>query len=224
MPSPNPDWTPGTAINSPVGEMVDLDPALLKTVDIYKLLIGSIIPRPIAFVSTMNSAGRGNLAPFSFFNAVSSKPACLMFSIGRRPDGSKKDTLLNIEETGQFVVNSTNSWLVEAASHCAAEYPYGVNEMEKVGLTPVSSFKVKPPRVRESALQFECEVYGKLEIGDGSAGSATVIVGQIVFAHVMKEAYRDGKLDHVLLSPAARLGGRRYTLIGETFELEIPKV
>lgn len=224
MPSPNPSWTPGGPINSPVNEMVELDPAALTSGDMYKLLIGAIVPRPIAFVSTANRAGQCNLAPFSFFNGISSNPACLMISITRKPDGAKKDTLRNIEEIGQFVVNSSSSWLVEALTHCAAQYPYGVDEMKKAGLTALPSRKVLPPRVKESAVQFECELYRSMEIGDGSPGSATVVIGKVIFAHVMKEAYQQGRIDLDRISPAARLGGRGYCLPGQVFELEIPKV
>jgi len=224
MSSPNANWTPGTIINSPVGKMLTLDPDNMKVIDRYKLLIGSIIPRPIAFVSTESSSGLKNLAPFSFFNCISSNPPCIVFSVSRKPDGTKKDTLINIEETGQFVVNSSNAWFAEALVHTAATYPYGVDEMEKVGLTPIPSQKIKPPRVKEAAIQFECETYKTVEVGDGSAGSATLVIGKIVLFHIHEKAYKDGKIDHKELQAFARLGGISYTTIESTFDLAVPNI
>ena len=224
MNSPNPKWKPGDKIEAPAGEMLQINPDSTKVPTLYKLLIGGVIPRPIAFVSTINKAGQGNLAPFSFFNAVSSNPPCVMISVARKPSGEKKDSLLNIEETGEFVVNSANQWLLEPLVHCAAEYPYGVNEMEQVGLTSVPSVKVKPPRVKESAFQLECEVYKTVEIGDGSPGSSTVIFGRVVLFHILESAYKDEKVLVDVLKPIARLGGISYSGLGDQFSIPVPKL
>ncbi len=224
MPSPNPTWKPGDKIQSPVGDMVELDPAKIAARDIYKLIIGAIVPRPIAFVSTVGKDGTGNLAPYSFFNGVSSNPPCLMISVSRNADGSKKDTLRNIEETGQFVVNSANEWLIEPLVHCAGAFPYGVDEMSLVGLTAEASTKVRPPRVKESAVQFECEVYKTVEIGDGGPGSTTVVFGKIVFVHAHSSVYRNGRIDFSAYRPIGRLGGFAYGRILETFDIPVPKV
>ncbi len=185
--SPNPLWTLGQKIVSPVDKMVSCDISQLSPQDAYKLLIGSIVPRPIALISTINSEGKGNLAPFSFFNGVSSKPLCIMVSITRKADGSKKDSLLNIEATGEFVVNTVAEWMIEPVNYCAGEYPYGVNEMEKVGLTPLISEVVKPNRVKESPIHLECKVHKMVEIGDGAGGS-TVIIGEVLRVHVHEKA------------------------------------
>ncbi len=204
---------------SPVTEMVSLKLSALKPIEVYKLLTGSIIPRPIALVSTVNNQGVGNLAPFSFFNGICSNPPCLMISVARKPDGGKKDTLINIEETGQFVVNSTSSWIAQPMAQSSAAYPYGINELTEVGLTALPSTLVKPVRVKESAIHFECEVLKTVQIGDGSAGSTTVIFGRVLMMHIHKAAYKEGKILHAELSPLARLSGISYALMGDSFEL-----
>ena len=220
----NPSWHPGDKIISPVDEMVDIDSIGVSQRDIYKLLIGGIVPRPIAFVSTVSPEGVGNLAPFSFFNGVSSNPPCVMISITRKNDGGKKDTLRNIETTGQFVVNTTSEWLAEPMNHCSADYPYGVDEMKKVGLTALPSSRVKPARVKESPVQFECEIYKTLEVGDGTVGSSTIVVGRVVMTHVWKEIYHDGRIDFAGLKSIARIGGNSYAFGMGTFELARPKI
>lgn len=224
MSSPNPDWKPGDKVNSPVTEMVTLDPQAMTTPDLYKLMIGTIIPRPIALVSTISEEGIFNLAPFSFFTGVSSNPPCLAVSIARKPNGEKKDTLKNIEATDQFVVNTTSEWLIEPLVHSAGDFPPEVDEMATVGLTPLPSVKVTPPRVKEAAVQFECENVGVLEVGEGDAGSSTLVVGRILLAHVSAAAYKDGKIDFTALKPVARLGGITYSLIGQTFDIAVPKL
>jgi len=223
MSSPNPNWKPGQKIDSPVEQMVEVDPLKSKVLDIYKLMIGTVVPRPIAFVSTINKKGQVNLAPFSFFNAISSNPPCLVISVSRKPDGQKKDTLINVEETGQFVVNTASSWLTEPLVYCAGEFPYGVSELDKVGLTALASKKIAPPRVKEAAVQMECELYQKVEIGDGGAGSATLIIGKVLLFHIHAKAYKDGKVDLMELNPLARLGGFGYSLIDSSFELRPPQ-
>lgn len=206
-------------IASPVDLFESLDASELKPSELYKLLIGGILPRPIAFVSTLSKAGIGNLAPFSFFNGVSSNPPCLVFSVTRKPDASKKDTLLNIEETGEFVVNTVSEWMTAPMHQCSAAYPYGVDEMQEVGLTPVPSDRVKPPRVKESPIHFECRLHKLVEIGEGQVGSATLVIGQVLKVHVWQRAYSDGKIRAEEIKPLARLGGRAYGKLGEIFEL-----
>ena len=224
MPSPNPNWKPGDKITPPFTEMAEVDPSKISQQDMYKLLIGAVVPRPIAFVSTVNNKGEGNLAPFSFFNAVCSNPPCLMIAVSRKPGGEKKDTQRNIEETGQYVINTVNEWIAEPAVHCAAIYPYGVNEMEKVGLTPINSIRVKPPRVKESAIQFECELYKIVDIGDGSPGSTSVIFGRVLLVHIDKKAYQKGRVLFHEIKNIGRLGGFGYGRITETFEIPVPEV
>lgn len=204
--------------------MTALDPYAMEIKDIYRLLISAIVPRPIAFVSTCSKKGEVNLAPFSFFNGVCSNPPCLSISVARKPDGTKKDTLRNIEATGEFVVNSANEWFINQLVDCGAGYPFGVNEMEKVGLTPIASERIKPPRVKEAAAHFECTVYDMLEIGDGSAGSSTLIVGRIQLIHVASSMIEKGALRGAEFKPVGRLGGISYAMPGEIFNLPIPVV
>jgi flavin reductase (DIM6/NTAB) family NADH-FMN oxidoreductase RutF len=217
-------WKPGDKISHPVQSHVAIDIASLAAPEAYRLLISGIVPRPIAFVSTRSNSGINNLAPFSFYCGVASNPPCLAISIARKPDGTKKDTLRNIEETGSFVVNSSHDWLAEPLVHCAASFPYGVDEMQKVGLTPLPSVRVLPPRVAESALQYECELYKSVEVGDGSPGSATLVLGRVLHCHVSSHLYINGRIDFANLRPLSRLGGISYATLGDIFELEIPKL
>ena len=189
---------------------------------IYHLMTSTIVPRPIAFVSTISPEGILNLAPFSFFNGVSSNPPCLVFSITRKPDGSKKDTLLNIEENGEFVVNSTHEWLAEKINQCSAEYPYGVSELDKVGFTAAASTHIKPPRIQESLVHMECRLETFVPIGDGTLGSATLVVGRILEMHVAEQAFTNDRVDVLKLKPLARLGGSQWAKTSEVFEQKRP--
>lgn len=222
--SPNPNWKPGDKVATPAGTMVEIDPAAIPAREVYKILIGGIVPRPIAFVSTLSTSGIGNLAPFSFFNGVSSNPPCVVISVSKKEDGSEKDTLRNIEETKQFVVNSANEWLIEPLVHCAGAYPYGVDEMSLVGLTAEPSIRIAPPRVKESALQLECELYDTLKIGSGGAGSTTLVVGKIVLAHVHSAVYKNGRIEIGEFKPIGRLGGTSYGKISDIFDIPVPAV
>ncbi|RYZ73468.1 MAG: flavin reductase family protein [Proteobacteria bacterium] len=207
---------------SPVGELISLPVGQLSQQESYKILIGSIVPRPIALVSTVNSERVGNLAPFSFFNAVSTQPLCISISITRRQNGEKKDTLRNIESTGELVVNSVAEWMIQQVNHCSADYPYGVDEMQKVGLTPLSSQIVRPARVKESPVQFECVTERMIEIGDGMAGSSTLIIARVLQIHIDKSAYQDGRIMLEHTKPVSRLAGNTYARITETFDLARP--
>lgn len=220
----NTTWSIGEKISSPVGSMKTFDFNSQDQKENYRLLIGSILPRPIAFISTINGAGISNLAPFSFFNGVSSKPPCIMFSAARFPDDSKKDTLRNIEETGEFVVNFSSEWIAAPLVHCASEYPYGTSEFESVGLTPVPSVKVSPPRVKESPIHFECKLHKTVDVGDKSPGGATIVIGEVLLLHVWEKVISDGKIDPQMLHPVARLGGISYTTLGECFSMPVPKL
>lgn len=214
-------------ISSPVQNWKSVDFNAIPAQERYKIIIGAIVPRPIALISTIGPDGSGNLAPFSFFNGVSSNPACLVVSIASKVDtsGGKKDTLHNIERTGEFVVNSVTSWMLDQAVHSAASYPYGIDEMLKAGLTPIASLKVKAPRVRESAVQFECTLHKLVEIGDGSPGSSTLVIGQIQMAHIAEQAITpDGRVDLTSLQPIGRLGGVSYAELGAILNRPVPKV
>src|SRR6185295_8619634 len=132
-----------------------LDPAVFSPNDTYKLMIALITPRPIGWVSTLSPAGVPNLAPFSFFNGVGAFPPTVVFSVVNRGDGSKKDTLLNVEANGEFVINIASYDLREQVNGSSAELPYGVSEFERCGLTPEPSVRVRPPRVREAKAHME---------------------------------------------------------------------
>jgi flavin reductase (DIM6/NTAB) family NADH-FMN oxidoreductase RutF len=220
---PNPGWRPGIRAQSPVSGTVSIDPKTLNSRGNYKLLNGAIVPRPIAFVTTRSDNGAVNAAPFSSFNLVASDPASVVFSIARKRDGTKKDTLVNIERSREFVVNTVSVWMVEAINHCSAEYPYGVSELELVGLSPIASEVVSPPRVQESPIQMECRVHSLVEVGPGDAGSSTVIIGEVLRFHVATAAYKEGGIDLEGIQPVGRLDGVRYGLIGDMFDLDRPR-
>lgn len=218
------NWKPGDKIIPPFSEMQSLDLSALSQREIYRLLISTVIPRPIAFVSSINENGLVNLAPFSFFNGVSSNPPCIVISIAPEPSGASKDTLHNITITSEFVVNSANEWIAEPLVYTAGEFPPNVSEMELSGLTPIPSVKVRPPRVKESAVQMECRLHSLHQIGDGAPGSSTLIVGQILLMHLAKEIFDEGRVNPAKLKPIARLGGISYTKLGERFEIAVPEV
>lgn len=221
--APNPQWKPGDKVASPVNEMVTLDPTTLDMLAKYRLLVDTIIPRPIAFVSTLSQNGTVNVAPYSFFNGVSTNPPAIMFSVAFKSDGTKKDTLCNIEQTGEFVVNTVGEWMVEAMNHCSAEYPYGVSEVEQVGLTALPSVAVSPPRIKESPVHLECRLLTLHQVGRQEAGAATVVIGEIVQFHIHKPAWGAGGVLAEELKPIARLGGRYYSALESAFELARPK-
>ncbi len=203
--------------------LVTLDPATLGQAEMYRLLVGGVVPRPIATVSTLDANGLANVAPYSFFNAVSSDPPCLSIAITRNSKGSKKDTLLNIEALGEFVVNATPVSLAEKINQASAEFPHGVSEFVQAGLTPAPSSKVKPPRVAESPLSFECVLHGKLELGSGQQGSTTLVIGRIVAVQIDPRILHEGRIDPTLLNPLSRLGGLQYGQTSGIFELSRPK-
>jgi flavin reductase (DIM6/NTAB) family NADH-FMN oxidoreductase RutF len=205
--------------------MISLEASQLSPMESYKLLIGSVVPRPIAFISTMSLDGVGNLAPYSFFNAVSSLPPALMFAATYKLDRDrkpvKKDTLRNIEATGEFVVNVVSEHLAAQVNQTSAEYPFGVDEMPVVGLTPVASLKVKPFRVKESLIQMECKLHGTMQVGEPAVGASIVVVGEILAFHLDEKVYdaASGRVSLEALRPISRLGGLSYGRTSETFEL-----
>ena len=216
-------WALGQPVPSPVEEMITIDAERADLDSMYKLLIGAIVPRPIAFVSTISPEGRGNLAPFSFFNVVCVEPPCLMISVSPKGDGTPKDTLRNIEATREFVVNTVSEWIVAPMNQCGADYPYGVDEMEKVGLTPLASQKVGPMRVKESPVQMECVLERVVPLGEGGPGSGTLVIGRIVQMHVDARAYNDGKIALEAILPVARLAGADYSFTRDIFDLPRPQ-
>lgn len=205
--------------------MTEIDVSKLSIAEAYKLLIGAIVPRPIAWVSSISNSGQVNLAPFSFFNGICSNPPSLLFCPVNHPDGREKDTLRNIRETRQFVVNLASEDLASQMNQTSAEYPANINEFKEVGLTEAPCVRVKAPRVLESPGSFECELMQVLDIGDGSAGSGHVVVGKILYAHFRDGVYgKQGHIDLNVFKPIARLGGPNYCPIREIFILPRPKI
>lgn len=202
---------------------VSIDPALNTNQDNYKLLIGSVLPRPIAFVSTQSPDGALNLAPFSFFTAVCSDPPTILFCpMVRGSDGEKKDTLRNIESTGEFVVNVVSEDIVSQMNATAGEFPFGVSEFTEAGLTPVPSEVVRPPRVLESPVSMECKLLQIIPVGAGGVGSGNLVLGTVVRFHVRQDLYQGGRINTALLKPVARLAGSAYCPVREMFEVARP--
>lgn len=190
---------------------METDPRSIPWRDGYRLLIGSIVPRPIGWVSTRSAAGVNNIAPYSFFNAACAAPMVVTFAPMRDSDtGNKKDTLQNVEATGEFVINIVTEPLLEKMDLTGEDFPPEVDEFAAVGLTPIASRVVKPPRIAEAPVHLECRVLHVLHFGDGKAGSGSLVVGEVVHIHVDDAVMRDGRIDVGRLRPVARLGGPLY--------------
>jgi flavin reductase (DIM6/NTAB) family NADH-FMN oxidoreductase RutF len=199
-----------------------IDPAQNTYKENYKLMIGSIVPRPIAFVSTLSEDGQPNLAPFSYFTAITSDPPTICFSPSYRPlpGGEHKDTLHNIEATGEFVVNVVTEELGPAMNETAVDFPAGTNEFEVAGLTAASCEVVKVPRVAESPISMECKLYEVHHIGPKGVGGGALVIGEIVMFHVDDALYDDGRIDIARLKPLGRLAGTEYTTLGQIISLQ----
>lgn len=161
-----------------------VDPLTIPTADLHQFILGSVAPRPIAFASTVSEEGIPNLAPYSFFNAFSSNPPIVVFSSNRRVEGNTtKDTLHNIRETGEVVINVVNYGIVRQMAIASVDYPPEVSEFGKAGLTPVPSEKVRPPRVKESPVSMECKVQEIIPLGD-QGGAGHLIICHVLLMHV----------------------------------------
>jgi flavin reductase (DIM6/NTAB) family NADH-FMN oxidoreductase RutF len=190
--------------------------------DAYKLLQGSVLPRPIAFVSSQDEEGNANLAPFSFFTVISANPMMVCFSPMRRgSDGAKKDTLKNIESTKEFVINIVSEEFVQQMNDCATEFASDVDEFEASGLNKVDSVAVKASRVKESKVHLECVLDQVLHFGEEEAGAGSLVIGKVVHVHVADDLYESGRINSEKLNPVGRLAGATYTLpLAKTFELQ----
>lgn len=199
---------------------MEVNPDKLPWRDAYKLLVGSILPRPIAFVTSMDKKGIVNAAPFSFFTAICADPLLICFSPMRRgTDGMKKDTLANIEETKDFVINIVSEEIVEQMNICAGEFPSETDELEIAGLTKAESKKVKAPRVKESKVHLECTLQQVLHFGEHK-GAGSLVIGKVVHVHIADELYENGKIHTEKLNPVGRLAGQMYTRpLADVFEL-----
>ncbi len=191
--------------------MLLIDPATTATKDLHQFMLGAVAPRPIAWASTIGADGTPNLAPYSFFNAFSSNPPILIFSSNRRvADNTTKDTLRNIEETGEVVINVVPWRLVRQMALTSVEFDYEVNEFEKAGLTPLKSLKIKPFRIAESPIQMECEVREIIRLGE-KGGAGNLFVCHMVAMHIDEKVMdAHGRIDPDRLDLASRLGRAYY--------------
>lgn len=196
-----------------------IKPSDLHPRDAYRLFISLVVPRPIGWISTAGRDGSQNLAPYSFFNCVGGYPPTIMFSIGLRK-GEFKDTLRNIQETGEFVVNIVDRALFEAMNLTSGEYQYGVNEFDVASLETAPSSLVSPPRVAASPAALECRSTQVVPVNETHY---TIVIGQVLLIHIKEGLLRqNGLVDPVLLNPVARLGGDEYALLGEILTLPRP--
>ena len=199
-----------------------IDFATLPQPDAYAWMISTITPRPIAWVSTISADGRTNLAPFSFFQGVTSNPPTLMFVPVNTRDGAKKDTVRNIEQVPDFVVNIVNYALAEKMNATAALLPYGESEFEKFGIAAAPSRRVRPPRVAAAPAAFECALHSIVRIGEGPL-AANVIFGRILLLHVDDTVLgADGRPDPGKLDTIGRMAGELYSRTTERFALKRP--
>ena len=198
------------ALEENLHDKLRFDPAALDSSVVYKIMSGVIVPRPIAFVTTLSPDGVANAAPFSFFNMISHKPPllCISFSYDDRKD-QPKDTLRNIEATKEFVVNSVRRDIAAAMDLCSEYYPSDVDEIAMSGLTPVPSVQVKPPRLLESFVNFECRCVQIVGLPGGSTNR--LIIGEIVMMHVQKGLLdENNRVDQRALDAIGRIGGNVY--------------
>jgi flavin reductase (DIM6/NTAB) family NADH-FMN oxidoreductase RutF len=200
-----------------------VDPAERNARDIYQLMVGAIVPRPIAFVSTIDAGGIRNLAPFSFFTAISANPPVICFSPMVRPNGSRKDTLRNIEAVKEFVVNVVSEEFAEKMNICSADFPPEVDEFAMSGLTPVASDLVKPPRVKESHFSMECRLIQIVEVSPKPLGGSLVL-GEVLRFHIDDAIFDDYKIDPDKLHAIGRMGGPTYTRTTDRFEMVRPTI
>ncbi|MFI6415874.1 flavin reductase family protein [Streptomyces sp. NPDC050842] len=188
---------------------VNIDPELTDRTAFYRLLTATVVPRPIAWVSTSSADGTDNLAPHSFFTIASVTPPVVQFtSVGR------KDSLRNVEETGQFVVNLAPEGLFEQINATATDFPHGVSEFDACGVEREQSLRVKPPRVARSSVALECELHSTVRIGD-----STVVFGRVVHAAVDESVMVDGHPEMALMRPLTRLGKNEWGTLGGIKEI-----
>jgi flavin reductase (DIM6/NTAB) family NADH-FMN oxidoreductase RutF len=199
-----------------------IDFTTLSPRDAYNWMADTITPRPIAWVSTISSEGKHNLAPFSFFNGITGSPPTLMFSAVANRGGIKKDTVRNIEATGEFVVNLVPHPLTDKMNACAALLPHGESEFEAFDIASSAATRVRPFLVTEAPVAFECTLHSIVAVGEGG-GAASVVFGRIVAAHVRDAVLGpDGKVDPALLDTVGRLGGEHYVTTRDRFTLKRP--
>ncbi len=207
-----------------MNQLTTIDPKTLTVPKLHAYLLAAVAPRPIALASTIDSEGKINLSPFSFFNVFSANPPILIFSPSRRAkDNTTKHTYENVREVPEVVINIVNYPIVEKVSLSSTEYDKGVDEFHKSGLTPVESETVKPPRVQESPVSFECTVDQVIELGD-QGGAGNLIISRVTMIHIRNEYLKeDGSLDTTKLDLVARMGENWYCRATGSSLFEIPK-
>jgi flavin reductase (DIM6/NTAB) family NADH-FMN oxidoreductase RutF len=201
-------------------ELISIVPTDLDPRAAYRLLISVVVPRPIGWTSTIGADGSLNLAPFSFFNAVGGNPPTVLISVGQR-QGHPKDTLRNVQETGEFVINIVDEELAAAMNETSGEWAYEVNEFDRAGVTPAPSIDVKPPRVAEAPIALECQVAQIVPVTDTTY---TLILGRVRRFHIRADLLRpNGAVDAARLKPVGRLSGDEYATLGRVFEMKRPQ-
>ncbi len=201
---------------------MQIDPSTAAVPEVYQYLVGVVTPRPIAWVTTLSPAGVVNLAPFSFFNAFGANPPIVVFSPTLRRDGTKKDTLLNLEKLGEFVIHAAVASLAEKVNLTSKEIPHDESEVSLAGLTTLASVKVKPPRLAGAPVAMECVVKQIIPCGTGPI-AANLVIGEMVVMHIADEVL-DGKggVDPRKLKTVARLGGAFWCHTSDLFEQTRP--
>jgi flavin reductase (DIM6/NTAB) family NADH-FMN oxidoreductase RutF len=194
-----------------------------QVLEVYQMLVGLVAPRPIAWVSTISEDGSLNLAPFSFFNLFGANPPVVVFSPTLKRDGGKKDTLLNIEQTGEFVINAATEPDAEAINQSSSMLPYGESEVRLIGRDTESSLRVKPPRLAKIPFALECKLLQIIPVGNGPI-SANLVIGEVVMIHIEDEILgADGQPDPHKLRSIARMGGENWCRTMDLFQLARPK-
>jgi flavin reductase (DIM6/NTAB) family NADH-FMN oxidoreductase RutF len=201
--------------------LLSIDPNKNTERENYKFLIGSIIPRPIAFVTTLSKDGVLNGAPFSYFNIVSSNPPMISLSI-QRSEGKQKDTARNIIDSKEFVIHIVDEQNVAKVNKTAASLPHDQSEIELGKLTPVESEKISVPGVKEAKIRMECFLEHSLELGGLDTPGCDLIIGKVVQFHIENNIYENGRIDPKGLASVSRLAGNNYAKIGEVFSIERP--
>lgn len=199
-----------------------LDFSALKAREAYGWMSATIMPRPIAWVSTISADGRTNLAPFSYFQGVTANPPTLLFVPVNNRDGNKKDTVTNLEQVPEFVVNLVPRRLAEKMNACAATLPYGQSEFEAFGVAAAPSSRVRPPRVADTPVAFECTVHRIVDVGEGPL-AAHVVFGRILVAHVSESVLGpNGRPDSRKMDLIGRMGGEDFVGTADLFSLSRP--
>jgi flavin reductase (DIM6/NTAB) family NADH-FMN oxidoreductase RutF len=212
-----------SVLSKPPATMRSINPADHQVHEIYKLMVGLIVPRPVALVSTIDRDGARNVAPFSFFSGVGSNPPTVLFCPSLRSSGDhRKDTLRNVEQTGEFVINIVSEAIAGAANATAADVGPEVDEFELAGLTAISSEIVRPPRVAESPAQMECKLL-EIIFTKQAPGAGVIVLGEIVRLHVRADLEENFRIDPAKLDAVGRMAGNTWVHTHERFDLERPK-